>query len=128
MKETRFHGRQSALTRRSAVAAGLMGVLLPCMPDQASGGNPREAGLPGEVAGIPLPSTSLARKAAALSRTVSPEFLFNHAMRSYLFGAAYALRHGVHYNSEAAFVAAALHDLGLLPQFASPDLTFEVDG
>ena len=80
------------------------------------------------MAGIQLPSTSLARKAAALSRTASPEFLFNHCIRSYLFGAIHAVRRGIHYDAEAAFIAAALHDFGLLPHFASPDLAFEVDG
>ena len=125
--KNRIYGHP-ALTRRCAIATGLAGTLLPCASARASAGEASPAALPTEVAGIVLPSTSLVRKAVALSRRASPEFLFNHSMRSYLFGAIYASRHGVRYDSEAAFIAAALHDLGLLPQFATPDLPFEVDG
>ena len=127
MTQTQFCGR-TGFTRRDAVAAGLIGTLLSWTSETTWANNGRATALPQEVAGIRLPSTSFARKAAALSRTASPEFLFNHSMRSYLFGTIYAGKHGVHYDSEAAFVAAALHDLGLLPAFASADLSFEVDG
>jgi hypothetical protein len=32
------------------------------------------------------------------------------------------------YDAETAFVAALFHDLGLIPQFASPNASFEIDG
>jgi hypothetical protein len=84
--------------------------------------------LPGEVAGIRFPDTNLARRAVAFSRRSCPDFLFNHSMRTFLFGAAVAARHKVTFDAEAAFVAASLHDLGLVPTFAKPENTFEVDG
>ncbi|HEX4158399.1 MAG TPA: HD domain-containing protein [Rhizomicrobium sp.] len=115
-------------TRRTVITTAPAAALFPWNPGRAGDVTALAANLPAEVAGIALPATSPARKAAAFSRTASPEFLFNHCMRSYLFGAVYAARHGIQYDSEAAFIAAALHDLGLLPQFASPALAFEVDG
>ncbi len=84
--------------------------------------------LPTEVAGIRLPASHLAQRAASYSRRFCPEFLFNHCMRTFIFGAIYAEHHHVRYEPETAFVAAALHDLGLLRSFASAGKTFEVDG
>jgi hypothetical protein len=84
--------------------------------------------LPAEVAGIRIPGSAIARKAASFSREHCPAFLFNHCMRTFVFGAIHAERHQIRYDQEAAFVAAALHDVGLLPAFASAGNTFEVDG
>jgi hypothetical protein len=124
----RDHTSCRRFTRRNAIAIVPAAMLLPRYTARAGDVAAAAANLPAEVAGVALPATSLARKAAALSRSASPEFLFNHCMRSYLFGAVYAVRHNIQYEPEAAFIAAALHDLGLLPQFASPLLAFEVDG
>ena len=88
----------------------------------------RAAALPGEVAGVALPAGALARGAAALARAQCPEFLFNHCMRTFLFGALQLQRKKLAYRAEDAFVAAALHDLGLLPQFETPAGSFELDG
>ncbi len=38
------------------------------------------------IAGIKVPDTVLVRDAIDLSRSASEPFLFNHAMRSWLFG------------------------------------------
>lgn len=127
MTETPFCTRPG-FTRRGAVAAGLMGALFSWSPERACAAGARATALAGEVAGIRLPATSLARKAVAYSRAAAPEFLFNHSMRSFLFGAIHAGKQGIHCDFEAVFIAAALHDLGLLPSFASADLSFEVDG
>jgi len=83
--------------------------------------------LPAKVAGITMPATRLALAAAALCQRAAPDFLFNHCMRTFLFGALHARHHGQSYEAEPAFVAAALHDLGLLSAFASKDQSFEVD-
>src|SRR6266566_2658732 len=42
--------------------------------------------LPTEVAGVRLVDSDVAKKATALAREVSPVYLFNHCMRTYLFG------------------------------------------
>ena len=86
------------------------------------------AEIPREVAGIRLPHTSRARAAAAYARASCPAFLFNHCMRTYLFGALAQRRQGRAFAAEDAFIASALHDLGLLPAFESPHGAFETDG
>jgi hypothetical protein len=49
-------------------------------------------------------------------------------MRTFLFGALSMKAQGIGYDAQLAFVAAALHDFGLLPQFATPRSSFEIDG
>jgi hypothetical protein len=88
----------------------------------------RAAQLPAQVAGITLPRSDLARHAAAYARASCPPFLFNHCMRTFVFGALQLRRRKLAYRADEAFVAAALHDLGLLPAFESPTGSFEVDG
>jgi hypothetical protein len=88
----------------------------------------RAAALPAEVAGIRLPRSALALKAAAYARASCPGFLFNHCMRTFLFGALKLQRGPLRYRADEAFVGAALHDLGLLPAFESPHASFEIDG
>ena len=49
-------------------------------------------------------------------------------MRTFLFGAV-AMQSAQHsYDADTAFAAAALHDLGLLPEFATANSSFEIDG
>lgn len=86
------------------------------------------AGLPQKVADIEIPDIGMARSAALFSRTHCPPFLFNHCMRTYLFGALQLRKNGQRFDGEIAFTAAALHDLGLLPAFASRSKSFEIDG
>ena len=78
--------------------------------------------------GVRLPRSALALKAAAYARASCPAFLFNHCMRTFLFGALKLQRRQLRYRADAAFVGAALHDLGLLPPFESPHASFETDG
>jgi hypothetical protein len=87
-----------------------------------------EGQLPSEVSGIALPASPLARKAAALARQAMPPFLFNHCMRTFLFGALALRKQNLACNADEAFVAAALHDLGLLPSYESKQSSFEIDG
>ena len=87
-----------------------------------------EIGYPSSVAGIVLPHTHLAVKAFALCKSKAPEFLVNHSLRTYVFGALHAAHHRQFFDGETAFVAAVLHDLGLLPAYASKAASFEIDG
>ncbi|MET9292500.1 HD domain-containing protein [Streptomyces sp. NPDC003077] len=84
--------------------------------------------LPRKVAGIRIPDSEVARKSVAFVREVASETLFHHVMRTYLYGAALFDRRGVRYDRELAFVAAILHDLGLVKAYQSPNERFEVDG
>jgi hypothetical protein len=86
------------------------------------------AELPAEVAGVPLPRTARALAAVAYARERCPEYLFNHCMRTYLFGALQLRRQQRDYRAEEAFIAATLHDLGLLPAFETARGSFETDG
>lgn len=82
-------------------------------------------------AGFAVPDTELATAADALARSVSPSFVYNHTVRSYLFArelaAASGLRAEVDYDEELVYVACILHDLGVT-EFANNDKRFEVDG
>ena len=86
------------------------------------------ADLPTEVAGVQLPHSPLALRAVDFARSRWPDFLFNHCMRTYLFGALLLDRQKRAYRTEDAFVAAMFQDSGLLPGFESPKGSFEVDG
>jgi hypothetical protein len=86
------------------------------------------SGLPNEVAGIAIPRSPVAIRAAALARQSCPDYLFNHCMRTFLIGALAVRRQKLAYDADEAFVAAALHDLGLVPAFTSKSQSFEIDG
>jgi len=79
------------------------------------------------VAGIEIPGTHLAQAAEDLSRSACPPFLFNHSMRTYLFGVLHARHHKQEIDSEIVFVASSLHDLGLLPAYEVKGTPFEAD-
>jgi hypothetical protein len=73
--------------------------------------------LPTEVAGVRLPRSDLALAAATFSRQNCPDFLFNHCMRTFTFGVLLLQRRRLSFDADTAFVAAALHDLGLLQPY-----------
>lgn len=78
-----------------------------------------------------LPDTALAEAARRLSAHVSPAFVYNHSVRSYLFARELAAAAGARadgdYDDELLFVACLLHDLGVT-EYANGDQRFEVDG
>jgi hypothetical protein len=113
------------LARRHWCALAVAGMVLP-LATWVRGA--RAAALPREVAGITIPDSPLAVQALEYARRSCPEFLFNHCLRTFLFGALELRRRRVACNEQDAFVAAALHDLGLLPQFSSKSQPFEIDG
>src|ERR1700678_777698 len=78
-------------------------------------------------AGIKVPDTTLVRDAMELARGLLEPFLFNHVMRSWLFGV--VLSEGAEHapDAELLAVAAVLHDLGLTDRYAGAN-RFEVDG
>lgn len=78
-----------------------------------------------------LVTTDVARAAIRLSQSTESTPVFNHSVRSYLFGEMLAahdgLRPGTDYDSEALFLGCVLHDLGV--GTAAPGKTrFEVEG
>jgi hypothetical protein len=80
------------------------------------------------VAGVRIPDTALCIAAVDLLESSSPKFLCMHCLRTYIFGslAVGSLGRPVA-DEEAAFCAALLHDLGLIPPYRR-DNRFEIDG
>ncbi|WP_135451560.1 HD domain-containing protein [Mycobacterium sp. DL99] len=80
---------------------------------------------------LDLPGSEIASAAQRFVFEVSPEFVANHCLRSYLFGREVAkakgLRPGVDYDDELVFLSCMLHDLGVT-EYANGDQRFEVDG
>jgi HD domain len=82
---------------------------------------------PKTVAGIAFVDSKVARLATELARDTSPEYLFNHSARTFLFGALIGNATGLKFDSEILYLASILHDLGLTERFAGP-LPFEIQG
>jgi hypothetical protein len=80
-----------------------------------------------DFAGIKVPDTALVRDAIDLSRSLLEPFLFNHVMRSWLFGISLSEAAKVTPDAELLAVAAILHDLGLTERYTAEN-RFEVDG
>ena len=79
------------------------------------------------LAGIKVPDTVLVRDAIDLSRSASEPFLFNHVMRSWLFGILLSEGAKPAPDPELLAVSAVLHDLGLTDRYTAEN-RFEVDG
>ena len=79
------------------------------------------------LAGIKVADSALIHDAIELAKNSSSPFLFNHVMRSWLFGVLIAEGAQPAPDSEILAVSAVLHDLGLTDRFAAQD-RFEVDG
>jgi hypothetical protein len=78
-------------------------------------------------AGIKVPDTSLVRDAIDLAKSSSEPYLFNHVMRSWLFGVLLSEGAKLAPDPELLAVATILHDLGLTERYGG-EHRFEVDG
>ncbi|MCV7343227.1 HD domain-containing protein [Mycolicibacterium rhodesiae] len=76
-----------------------------------------------------LPDSPVATAARRLARDVSPEFVYNHVVRSYLFARELSATAGApdHGDGELLYLVCILHDLGAT-EYANTDQRFEVDG
>jgi hypothetical protein len=79
------------------------------------------------LAGVSIPDTPLITRAIEFARERSEPYLFNHAMRSWLFAALFAQRKQAEHDAEVLAVTTILHDIGLTESFDGP-LRFEVEG
>ncbi|WP_214411747.1 HD domain-containing protein [Sphaerisporangium fuscum] len=75
-----------------------------------------------------FPETPAASAALAVATRFCSPALFNHCVRSYLWGAAYGTAHGIGFDDELYYVSALLHDIGLTEAFDSHRLPFEETG
>jgi hypothetical protein len=78
-------------------------------------------------AGIKVTDTTLVRDAIDLSRSLLELYLFNHVMRSWLFGILLSEGAEIAPDPELLAVSAVLHDLGLTDPYTAEN-RFEVDG
>jgi len=78
------------------------------------------------IAGVRVPDTPLISRAMEYARQHSEPYLFNHVMRSWLFGVMIADQAKVSHDAEVLAVATLLHDVGLAKEFSGP-LRFEVE-
>ena len=80
-----------------------------------------------EIAGVSVPDTALVAGAMEEARAMSEPYLFNHAVRSWLFAVQLAEVQGSSYDEEVVAVAALLHDVGLTKKYQG-NRRFEVEG
>src|SRR5882672_8716348 len=79
------------------------------------------------LGGITVIDTPLIARALDYARIHSEPFLFNHAVRSWLFAVRLGQLQGVPYDAEVVAVGTLLHDLGLTNSFTGPK-RFEIEG
>ena len=79
------------------------------------------------LAGIRVVDTQLVRDSMDLARSLSEPYIFNHVMRSWLFGVLIAADAQPAPDPELLAVSAILHDLGLTDRYSAQE-RFEVDG
>ena len=81
----------------------------------------------GLVAGISVPNTPIIADALAYAQRLSEPYLFNHAVRSWLFAITIARAKNINYDPEVVAIGTILHDIGLTDSVTGPK-RFEVNG
>jgi hypothetical protein len=79
------------------------------------------------VAGVSVPDTAMIAGAIEYAQRLSEPYLFNHAMRSWLFAARIGQLKGIDCDQEVVAVGTILHDIGLTAGVSGPN-RFEVNG
>jgi hypothetical protein len=79
------------------------------------------------VAGVSVPDDPLIAAVIDYAQRLSEPYLFNHAMRSWLFAEAIGRIKGIDYNREVVAIGTILHDIGLTAGVSGPN-RFEVNG
>src|SRR6267154_6686715 len=79
------------------------------------------------LSGITVIDTPLVTRAMDFARTQSEPYLFNHAVRSWLFAVRLGQLQGINHDAEVVAIGTLLHDLGLTNSFQGPK-RFEIEG
>jgi hypothetical protein len=79
------------------------------------------------IAGVSVPDNSLITTVIEYTQRISEPYLFNHAMRSWLFAEVIGRRKGIDYDREVVAIGTILHDIGLTASVSGPN-RFEVNG
>ena len=77
------------------------------------------------MAGVSLPDSPLITEALEYARKVSEPYLFNHAVRSWLFAAKVGQLKNIDCDLEVVAIGTLLHDIGLTAAVPGPN-RFEV--
>jgi hypothetical protein len=80
-----------------------------------------------QIAGISVPDNPLITAVIEYAQRLSEPYLFNHAMRSWLFAEALARIRGIDFDHEVVAIGTILHDIGLTSGVPGPN-RFEVNG
>src|SRR5258708_24150405 len=83
--------------------------------------------IPREVAGVEWPDSKLVRDATDYVRELSAPIVFNHVLRTYVFGALLGRAMNLKFDGELFYLGAVFHDLGQTERFMGKQ-RFEVDG
>jgi hypothetical protein len=79
------------------------------------------------IAGVSVPDSPLITAVIEYAQRISEPYLFNHAMRSWLFAEAIGRTKGIDYDHEVVAIGTILHDIGLTAGVSGPN-RFEVNG
>ena len=79
------------------------------------------------IAGVSVADTPLIAAAIEYAQRISEPYLFNHAMRSWLFAETIGRMKGIDYDHEVVAIGTILHDIGLTTSVSGPN-RFEVNG
>ena len=79
------------------------------------------------IAGVRVPDGPLIAAVVEYAQRLSEPYLFNHAMRSWLFAEMIGLTKGIDYDHEVVAIGTILHDVGLTAGVSGPN-RFEVNG
>ncbi|HKE82747.1 MAG TPA: hypothetical protein VKB50_03295 [Vicinamibacterales bacterium] len=79
------------------------------------------------IAGVSVSDTPLITDVIEYAQRISEPYLFNHAMRSWLFAEAIGRMKGIDYDREVVAIGTVLHDIGLTTSVSGPN-RFEVNG
>jgi hypothetical protein len=87
----------------------------------------RDASRTRPIAGVSVPDGPLITAVIEYAQRLSEPYLFNHAMRSWLFAEAIGCIKGIDYDREVVAIGTILHDIGLTASVSGPN-RFEVNG
>ena len=87
----------------------------------------RDASQTRMIAGVSVPDGPLITAVIEHAQRLSEPYLFNHAMRSWLFAEAIGRVKGIVYDHEVVAIGTILHDIGLTASVSGPN-RFEVNG
>jgi hypothetical protein len=79
------------------------------------------------IAGVSVPDGPLITAVIEHAQRLSEPYLFNHAIRSWLFAEAIGRIKKIDYDREVVAIGTILHDIGLTPSVSGPN-RFEVNG